>query len=651
MRSPAAFPGHPIAGAPPVFAQINHVLTKIREKIQGILAVFVVSLLAVPFVLWGIGSYFEGGSSVAVAEVNGVEISQRLYRQHLDELRRTNVQQAESGMLKELVLENLIGQTLLLVQAQENGYRVSDADLARVIHALPYFQTDGRFDPRLYQSSLRRQGMTPAEFEDQLRRDILPHQLQQGLRQSAFVTEADVAQAIRLLRQEREVAYAVIDAGAFLDEVSVDPKEIEDYYRANRESFRAPEAVRVAYITLKASDLGRGMEASEEELRRAYEADAARYVAPERRRISHILIEVPSGADGDAAGPARAKMEALLKELRAGADFAALAKEHSDDPASAAKGGDLGEVSRGVLPAELEEAVFALEPGEVSEPVRTGFGYHLAKLTDYIPEQRRPYEAVKEELAERVRERKAQEEFYVLAERFRNLVYEHPRDLETAAEALGLEVQTSDWFTREGGAGVAADSRVVEAAFEPEVLHDGWNSDAIELDRETLVAVRVADHRPSEIRPLAEVRSEIEGLLKAERTRERAGETAAAWVAKLEQGRNLRELADGSGVASYASETVTREQPGGIEGPLAGAVFAAPRPEGEPVIGQVDLGARGHAVYALEAVRDADPDSADAELEQRVRGQVLQRRGMDYYLSYREGLRETADVTVNADQL
>ncbi|HEY8554482.1 MAG TPA: SurA N-terminal domain-containing protein [Burkholderiales bacterium] len=627
-------------------------LTKIREKIQGIIATIILIFLAIPFILWGIGSYFEGAADPAVAEVNGIEITQQTFYQRLERIRQMNPQAAvETRGLKELVLDGMIDETLVLEHARDQGYRASNAQLLRVIQGLPYFQRDGRFDPALYDALLRQQGMRPSEFEAQLRNELVAAQVQRGLSESAFVTDAELAAALKLLRQERRVSYALIRPEAFLPAIAIGAQEIEDYYRAHTDRFRTEESVQVEYVALRAADLARQIEPTEEELRQAYAAESARYVTPERRRASHILIEVPAGADAAAAEAARAKAEDLLKQLRSGADFAALAKQHSNDVASAAKGGDLGNVGRGVLPAELEKAVYALAPGGISDVVRTEYGFHIAKLTEYEPEKRRSFESVKEELRDMVRTRKGEERFFEMGERLRNLVYEHPDTLEVAARELGLKVERSGWFTRAGGEGIAAQRKVVEAAFEPEVLSRERNSDAIEADQQTLVAVRVIDHRPSVVRPLEEVRGEIERMLKEQRAREQARATAQEWAQAVAGGKRLAELARGRAGVTVETKTITREKPDGVDARLADALFAAAKPDGKAVVGHVDLGANGAAVYVLEAVKDGDPASADESLKTRVRQQLLARRGADYYLSHRRGLRQSADVDINAELL
>lgn len=626
-------------------------LAKIREKTQGIIATLILAFVAIPFVLWGIGSYFRGGATEPVAKVNGVPISQETYRRRLEEVQGANPRGVNNSALKQLVLEGLISQTLLTSHAEDSGYRVGDAQLAAIIHDIPSFQRDGKFQPGLYEAVLGGQGMRPVDFEARLRQQSVAAQVQEGLSETAFVTPAEVSAALRLLRQERRVSYALVDADAFLPKMTVSDKDIEDYYQANKESFRAPEAVRVAYVSLKAADIARKIEPTEEQLRQAYDAEAAHYTIPAKRRISHILISLPSKPKPQEVEAAKAHAEDLVKQLRAGADFASLAKKYSSDTGSAKKGGDLGEITPGLLPPELEAAAAALKKGEVSDPVRTRYGFHIVKLTAYTPEQRKPYAAVKQELRKLVSKRKGEDRFYELSERFRNLVYEHSENLDAVASALDLKVEKSDWFTRAGGSGIAAQAGVAAAAFDPEVLSGERNSDAIDVDAETLVAVHVLDHRPSAIRPLAEVRATIESTLKARQARERAQALSQEWVKKLKQGEAIKALGREPGVKLHIDQALTRDHPSKIDPAIVEAVFAAPRPQGKPVVGQVDLGQTGFAVYMLESVKEGDPATADAALKARVRQQLQRHHGADYYTSYRAGLRKSAEIKINAEQL
>lgn len=627
-------------------------LTKIREKTQGIIAGFILALIAIPFALWGVNSYFDTGGKINVAKVDDTEISQDEYRRALDRLRtRVEPQAVNDPRFKQSVLDSLIGQTLLARDAESQGYRISDTQLAQILRDQPAFQRDGQFDPALYEALLRREGLSPREFETRVREDMLVTQVQAGISDSHIVTPAEITVLARLLAQERELAHAMISAEALMAKVAVSGPDIEQYYSAHPEMFQFPEQVRVEYLRLSAGDLDQGYQPTEEDLKRAYDEEAARYVIPEKRRASHILISLPAQPGEDQSKEALAKIQDIAKQARAGSDFGGLAKKHSADSVTAAQGGDLGEVRRGVLPKELEDAVYALKSGEVSQPVRSTYGYHLVKLTAHTPEQRKSFAEVRKELVEVVRRRQAEERFFDVSEKFRNLVYEQPDSLAPAAKALGLEIRKSEWFSPAGGSGIAAHPKVVQAAFESDVLSQARNSDAIEISADTLVAVRVAERRPAGRKPLAEVRPQVERILKQQRALEQARSLGEAALQELRAGASLEVLAKKHGFKYVPAKTLTRRQAAGIDPRIVESAFRAPRPEGgKPVHELVDLGEKGYAVLALQRVRDASgkPDNAT---QQQIRALLGTRRGADYYANYREGLRQKADIKVYSDQL
>jgi len=628
-------------------------LSTIREKTQGIIATFILLLIVIPFALWGINSYFESGSKLNVATVNGNDISQLSYRRTLDQLRgRVAPATFDSRQFKQTILDSLIDQTLLVQDAGSQGYRVSNALLAQTIRALPYFQRDGQFDSAMYDAVLRNQGMTPQEFEQRLREQSITGQIQAGLSDSAIVTDADVAQVARLLSQQREVAYAVISLEALMSRVTVKEKEIEKYYADHTELFQTPEQVRVDYLRLSAADLDRDYQPTEDDLKKAYSDEAARYVVPAVRRASHILISLPANASEAQAKAALAKIDDIAKQARAGADFATLAKKYSQDSATAAQGGDLGVVRPGVLPKTLESAVFAMnKPGEISQPVRTSFGYHLIKLTAYTPEKRRPFAEVRKDLVQLVRQRKGEEKFFDVSEKFRNLVYEQPDSLVPAAKALGLKIEKSDWFSHAGGSGIAANSKVVQAAFAPDVLSQARNSDAIDIDDNTLVAVRVAERKPAARQPLNEVRAQIERALKQEQARQEALRLGDAWLGELRAGSALDALAKRSSLKYQPPKMLTRTQTAGVDPRIVEAAFRAPRPAGgKPVYDLVDLDGQGYAVFALKQV--VEPSGKIEDSAQKDARRILtSHRGADYYADYRAGLREKAKIKIFSDQL
>jgi peptidyl-prolyl cis-trans isomerase D len=623
-------------------------LTTIREKTQGIIASFILLLIVIPFALWGINSYFERGSHEAVADVNGIDITQVQFRQALDQLRsRVAPAMLEKREFKQMVLDGMIDQTLLVHDAAAQGYRLGDATLAQLIKAQPYFQRDGRFDPELYEALLRREGIPVQEFEHRLRNENLTGQVQSALAGTAIVTDFDVDQLVRLLGEEREIAYAVLNPAPLAARIKLEPQAIEDYYKAHPDLFQNPEQVRVEYVRLNADDLARHYEPTSDDVQKAYADEAARFVTPGTMRASHILIEVPAG-DEAAAKKAAARAQDIERELRGGASFAALARKYSDDKLSAAKGGDLGEIQPGMLPPELQAALAALKPGQVTAPIHTSFGYHIAKLTARTAEKRRPLAAVRGELVQLLRKRYGEDRFYEQGEKFRNMVYEQPDGLSGVAKALGLDVRQSGWFGRSGGEGVvAADPRVVEAAFSPDVLAKVRNSDAIELGNDALIAVHVIDHKPATVKPLAEVRGQIEARLKEERSRDLARQRADEYLKLLNGGEGLTMLARREHLDLHAAKMVRRDERKVVDARVVQEAFRMPRPEkGKTTFASVDLGVNGIALVALEGVRAADPKTADVALQDKARRLLAAQRGAGYYQAYRAGLRHQAKIKI-----
>ncbi len=628
-------------------------LSKIRDKTQGIFATFILILVVVPFALWGINSYFDSGSKINVAKAGDIDISQIKYRREMDRLRgRVEPAVLDNPQFKQRVVDSLIDEALLAHDAARQGYRLSDARLALTIRTLPYFQREGKFDPTLYEITLRREGMSPHEFETRIREEGLMVQVQAGLAESGIVTSSEGTELVRLLSQQRETAYVVLSPETFMSKTSVSGPDIEQYYSSHTELFQIPEQVRVEYLRFSAGDLNTGGQPTEDELKKAYSDEAARYVVPEKRRASHILIPLPARATDEQTGQALAKIEEVAKQARAGTDFATLAKKYSADSATAGQGGDLGEVRRGgALPKEIETAVYSLKPGEISQPVRSTYGYHLVKLTGLVAEKRRPFADVRKELVELVRRRKGEEKYFELSEKFRNLVYEQPDSLAPAAKALGLTIQKSDWFTRAGGPGIAANPKVAQAAFEPDVLAQVRNSDAIEISGDSLVAIRVTDKKPAGRKPLAEVRAEIERVLRQERARLEMAKLGEEWLRELRAGGSLEALARKGGFKYQPPKNVSHLSPGTVDARVAEAVFRMPRPEsGKPAYDLVDLGAQGYAVLALLQVRDMSGKPEDAALE-KARSLLSTRRGPDYYANYRAGLKQKAKIKIFQDQL
>jgi peptidyl-prolyl cis-trans isomerase D len=625
-------------------------LTTIREKTQGIIATIIIAFIAIPFALWGINSYFDGGSRLDVASVNGEKISEAVYRGRLEELRR-DPRLADSPAIKRQILDSIVDEMLIVRDAHNQGFRLGDERLARIIRENPQFQNAGRYEPELYENFVRRQGMTKAGFENQQRLFLVTSQLHQGLVNSSIVTDAELAGLLRLLKQQREIAYLTIGAERFLAGASVTPAAVEEYYHTHPELFRTEEQVRIEYVRLAAPDLLKDLRASEAELRKLYADDPSKSLRPESRRAAHILIALAPSASAGEETQALAKIEGIEKQLRAGADFAKLARAHSQDTDSAAQGGDLGELRPGVLPKSLQDAIFALKAGELSKPVRSEYGYHLTKLTAYQPAVQRPFEELRPQLEKQWRQQQGETRYFEASEKLRNLVFEQSDSLAPAADALGLKVATSEWFGRAGGSGVAAHPRVIEAAFGTEAIQQKRNSDAIELAGDTLAAIRVVDHRPAVPKPLNDVRAQIERKLRQEAAQRAARELGEKLVQELGGGQSLEATARKLGLAVQGPKLVARDATG-VDRAVVDAAFRAARPAGgKPVSGGVDLGSKGFAVYVLSRVIDGDVAKADAATREKAKRMLATQRGAGIFLSYRDALKQKADIKIYPERL
>jgi peptidyl-prolyl cis-trans isomerase D len=616
-------------------------LQAIKERAQGWVAWAIVILISIPFALWGIQSYLGVGAEPVVATVDGAKITERQLDQNVQRSRMQlrerlgaayNPDLFESAQLRGQVLDRMIRDLVLLESSYAMGLRVSDAAVRAAILAEPAFQGDGVFDKDTYERVLRLQGFTPAAYEEELRRGLLSTQLARALTESAFATAAEVTLATRLLRQQRDIAYALVPRAGFMPEADPPADDIQAFYEANPERFQSPARVKLSYILLDADAIA-AVEVDEATLREAYEARLDEFVEPERRAMRHILLTVP--ADGDAE-TIKARAAELKAQIDAGADFAEVAQAESEDPGSAAQGGDLGMVDRGIMDPAFEQAAFDLDVNAVSEPVRSRFGYHLIEVTAVEGGAAKPFDDVREELARELGRGDAEAAYFELAEQLANLTYESPDSLIPAAEALDLEVRTSDWIERDGGEGLFAQPRLMTAAFSDDVLVVGNNSELIEPDPDRMQAVvlRVDEHEPASVRPLDEVRDEIVAALKAEQAATAARAEADAMVARLRAGESLDAVAAELEIKSPGE--VSRSQ-ADVPPTVLELAFSAPRPaeDGVPSYASGAEPGGDAVIVAVRAVADGSAEAMDPAMrdaERRLLAQIQGEHGFNAVL-------------------
>jgi len=631
-------------------------LQDIRERAHGWIAWFIVILISVPFALWGIGSYIGGGSEPVVATVNGQEITERdfdsAYRNYRDLLRQQmgkdyRPELLNDELIREQVLDSMIRERLILQASEKMGLSAGDALVRATIVGIPAFQVNGRFNQQAYERGVRFRGLTPSGFEAQVRRRLIIEQLSKAVTGSEFAPGAEIQALLRLRLQKRDLDYLLVPAERYLDQIQVSDTELRNYYDSNQQAFQAPERVKLEYLDLDIANIAKTLSVDDETLRSYYEQHRKDYVTPGQRRASHILITLEEGADQQAEKAAREKAEGILQRLRAGEDFATLAKEVSEDPGSAGEGGDLGYFERGVMDKAFDDVVFEMQEGAISEPVRTVFGLHIIKLTGVKPETGKPFEELKDELKSAYLKGEAERLFYEYAERLGDLAYEDPGSLQPAADALGMETQQSDWITRNGGSGLLASPKLLGAAFGDDVLLEGNNSEPIEISPEQVVVLRVTEHEEASVRAYEDVKQEITDLLKQQRASELARAEGEKLLARLRDGASLQDLAADVGSEVASLQGVERDN-SELPANLRRRLFRMPRPgQDKPVYGQVQLRNGDFAIIALRAVNDGTAEEAAAiGGEERLQQALESAMGEAYYRHLLDNLRARANIEI-----
>ena len=606
------------------------------------IAQIILALLTIPFAFFGLQFYSRGmGGADDVAKVNGSPITQREFaealRQQQDRLRAAFGPGVDPDVLdtpqsRRALLDSLVSQRLISEAAQRAHLTVGDDALRETITAIPAFQGEGGFSKETYEALLRSQNMTPAMFEAQMRHDLAVSQLAGAIAGTAIVPQT-VAERIAALQDERrEVQEALVPAKPFLAEVKLDEARLKAYYEANAADFRVPERVRAEYLVLSAQSLVSPGAIPEAELKAAYEARASQYRVPEQRRASHILVKTKEEA------------EKIAAEARKSPDrFAELARKYSQDPGSAAKGGDLGFFARGQMVGPFEDAAFAMKEGQVSDPVQTDFGWHVLQLTAVRPAQARPFGEVRSELAADLARQQGARRFAESAEGFSNTVYEQADSLKPAAERFKLPLQTSGWLTRTPGpdAGVLGSAKLLAALFSKDSLEAHRNTDAIEVAPNVLVSARVLEHQPAVQKTFEEVRGDIEQRLRAQESAALARKAGEAKLAELAKGGD-------AGLAWGAAKSVSRRSPQGIPAGALRKIMGAD-PAHLPAYAGAERGDEGYVLYRVARVLPAEPRPEAQRSAERAR--AAQQAGSRQLEAYIESLRAQADIDVHAANL
>ncbi len=623
-----------------------------KRIVQGFLV-----LITLPFAFWGVDSYFRsGGGAGEMASVGGSSISRQDFSQALRDQqerlrgqlgREFNPAMLDTPEARQAMLDSLVTQRLLLLHAAKSGLTASDAQLIEVISSIPALQEDGTFSKRRYEQALRAQGLTQAGFEAKLRQDLTLQQLVQAVSDTAVVSKAAAERVIAIQLEERLVSEAAIRPEQYAAQVRISAESVKEYYEKNRKQFEIPQQIRAEYVVLSREALAEQITVSPDEIKSAYDKNAQNYETQEERRASHILIQSPADAPEAEQKTARAKIDAIFQQVKKNpADFAKLAKEHSQDPGSAQKGGDLGFFARGAMVKAFEDAVFSLKENQVSDVVRSEFGYHIIRLTGIKAGKVRSLDEARATIAAELKAQAAGRKFAEAAEAFSNTVYEQSDSLKPAADRFKLPIRQTDFFdqvNRVAAGPLAGNDKLFAALFSDDAIKNKRNTDAIEVAPNTLVSARVLELRPAQLRTLESVKAEIEKRLLAEEAARLAQKEGEAKLESLNKGETIA-------LAWGQPQTVVRQPMRGLVPQAQRAIFRAPAGK-LPAYAGVPLPNGTYMLYRISQVKAGAATNEADPRPKALRAQLAQLYGAEDFNAYLAALRQRYGVKIDQSAL
>ena len=631
-------------------------LLAIKDRITGIIAWFVVVLISVPFVLWGVQEYTGIGQDSFAVKVNGAEVTLNEFEREIARNRQQLLQSFGGRMptyfdaesfLRTQTLAMLINRELYDQIIEDKQFRMAAQQVIGTITADPVFQTNGQFDPEAYAAEIRSRGLSKQGYEIQLRDQMLAMQIQDSIRKSAFFTPKEVAEYAKLRYQNREFEYLTIPLETYKKKISeVSSDDIEDYFTANADKYKTEERVRIEYVELDLAALAANVLVDDAKLTSAYQQaiEQGRFATGEIRNASHILVKVAADASEDVVAEKRKEIEVLRTRILEGESFAQLAKDISEDPGSASRGGSLGDVQRGAMVKPFEDALYAAEIGKITEPVKTRFGFHLILVDKVIESKVQPLEEVSAMLDQEIRRIEAEPDFYELLDTLANAAFENPDDLQIVSELIGVEVQSSDWFTVSVGKGIAENAAIRSAAFTDEVLKEGNNSTPIEAEPEHVVVLRIAEHEPSRTKTLSEATEQIRSTLTNEQASSELQQVANAIVDAAQSGDSLQKLAKIHG-AKYKKVEINRDD---TESPREVIQKAFTMHMSLP-IEKISLSSGDSAVIKLNEVTMGDMEWLKADEQKKLITDLVKARGEYDLAAVIADVKDQAEIVIHPD--
>lgn len=631
-------------------------LTEIRDRSSGAFAWFIAALIIIPMAFFGVSQYASTEARPTIVQIGEQKITQQDYQARLaaaqNQARERNPSFADgeflnSDLFKKQVLQGMVQSSLADHVANEHNYRVSEAQVDKIIRETPNFQTDGKFDQSIYDAFTASRGRGgSAQIKSDIRSNVRSQQVVSGYQESALVLPNEVRELLEIQAEKRTFDIITIKQSDFNDSVNLTDADVADYYETNIDQFMLPDRTSVSYVELDKAKIAADVTIDDSIVRSNYDDYVSSFEADETRLTSHILLNTGGENDDDAQ---LIKAQDLVKQLKEGADFAELAKANSQDSGTVGNGGSLGDVERGQMVPEFDEATFALAQGEISEPVKSQFGYHIIKVEKINATKAESFDELRFQLEQEERDRLADEQIVEKAEQLRNVLFEKSDSLQAAADELSLTIRTTGLFSREEGTGIASNGSVRAVAFSDTVLSDGLNSELLEIADGVYVAVRKLDFAGAEPKKLDVVSAEIKATLTSERA------TAAAKAS----GDSLLERvqSDWAGVASDESVEVVSHTVSMIDtqrkvaNDVLQQVIKMRLDDGSAVVNSF-TGANGDFnIVRLNTISAGNLAAVSQQVKDATRSLIEQRNGQALFSAYLKGLNEDLAKDINEDLL
>ncbi|KTD75260.1 SurA N-terminal domain-containing protein [Legionella waltersii] len=620
-------------------------LQKLNERIQGVIAWVIIVLIAITFTLFGVDYYLQSRqSSNYKVTVNDEPISVQdfdtNYRRARSQQDLAQLSAKDEKNLQNQVLNQMITNEVSVQSARLYGFEVSPAQANAAIINIPQFQEDGHFSTERYQQALSGALFTPETFQKEVRQGMLLNQQRYAFMGTSFALPEEIKRFVRLYMQTRDYDYLTVPSVKFEKQAQISDEEIKNYYEKNSKQFMTEEHVSIDYVLLSMSAIKSKLKISDKDIASYYEENKSNYLTPAQWQVAHILFSIPETASDEEASQAKANADKTYKELQADPSlFDKFVATKSDDKLSMKEKGLLPWITGGQ--SEYAKDLSLLDkPGQISNPIKTKYGYEIFKLIAYKPVTTKSLDQVSTIIKEQLLNDMAQAKYAKDLEELTDISYQTPDSLEPVANSLKLPLLKSKPFSRQGGKDTITENKqVINAAFSNDVLELSNNSDPIQLNNDAVIVLRVNKHIPARQEKLIEVRNEIQKILAKQHGEEKAKEIGTSLLNPVEDDKQIQ-LMDNN---NLKWETVAAASRDGdkTNSLINDTAFNLLRPESR---NGVQLLNGDYVVVRLKKINDGNLESLDEEQKDSLVQQIEASYGMMDYDLYIKNLLNNAKI-------